>query len=215
MTENSPLNELPIIEVPPELRGPSDEEILRNSEARLRKKKRPAFRPSKKVREARKASAPARPEQSAPQQKPWLEPRREPKRERSVDSIPLPKLSDFEKAGGDLTAPKSWEAKLPPKLAEAPKLEKPEIQVRSSITETPKPSSGRVLKGTFFTLGGKKPEATVVSAEKLEKERAAERAKKIQAKLRVARKLEAAAGTDSEPAKKRRGRPPKTSEDLA
>lgn len=214
MTENSPLNDLPIIEVPPELSGPSDEEILRNSEARLRKKKRLTFRPSKKVREARKANAPAKPQAALPE-KPWKEPRREPKREWSVDSIPLPKLSDFEKAGGNLTAPKSWEAKLPPKLAEAPKLEKPEIQVRSSITETPKPSSGRVLKGMFFALGGKKPEATVVSAEKLEKERAAERAKKIQAKLRVAKKLEAAAGTGSEPAKKKRGRPPKNPEDLA
>lgn len=208
MTENSPLNDLPIIEVPPELRGPSDEEILRNSEARLRKKKRPAFRPAKKLREAKKASRPAEPE-AAPSTKFWTEPRRD----RGMEAVPMPKLSDFAKAGGELTAPKSWEAKLPPKAAELPRPGKPIVQVSPSITEPPKPSTGRVLKGTFFAVGGKKPEAMVISAEKLNKERAEERARKIQAKLRVAKKLETAANGEAEAAKKKRGRPPKAPEE--
>ena len=87
MTQQTNIENLPIIEVPPELRGLSNEEILALHP--VDEKKSDRFRPSKKEREARKiAKEQERIRQIAAQYKN--------RDEISHYSRPMPKMSDFE-----------------------------------------------------------------------------------------------------------------------
>ena len=79
---------------------------------------------------------------------------------------------------------------------------------RSMISEPLKPASGRVLKASFGSRNGPAPKAVIVSAAELERQKAEDRAKKIQAFFR-ARHPEATTLPNGEPIKRLRGRPRK------
>ena len=217
MIDNANLNDLPIVEVPLELRGLSDEEILVLSESRVKEGFTRGFRPSKKERAKRRNEV---------SRKRLLEVEAQMQRESKGRNInymahkPMPKMSDYEikskeksrfsdvdsfydsskkKSLADLFNTKQTE------INETVK-EKPEIVVRSSISSAPKPSSGRVLQKKFCFPGMKKAETTIVDAKDLEEKRAKERENKIK-KATIAPK--APQITDGVPQKRPRGRPRK------
>ena len=217
MIDNANLNDLPIVEVPLELRGLSDEEILVLSESRVKEGFTRGFRPSKKERAKRRNEA---------SRKRLLEVEAKMQSESKGRNInymahkPMPKMSDYEikskeksrfsdvdsfydsskkKSLADLFNTKQTE------INETVK-EKPEIVVRSSISSAPKPSSGRVLQTKFCFPGMKKAETTIVDAKDLEEKRAKERENKIK-KATIAPK--APQITDGVPQKRPRGRPRK------
>lgn len=201
MINNTLATDLPVIEVPPESRGLSDEEIVAASESR-QKKSENSYRPSKKEREAKKLQQIQEKMQTFAK-KMDVESPEPPKQpvQASLETKPSESFKDlfakhFESAGV------STERSKPA-----------EIVVRSSISSTPKPASGRVLTGKF--MFGKKiapSSATIVNAADLERERAEERAKKIllQQKAKLV-KTPAPLQYDSEgnPIKRKRGRPRK------
>lgn len=217
MIDNANLNDLPIVEVPLELRGLSDEEILVLSESRVKEGFTRGFRPSKKERAKRRNEA---------SRKRLLEVEAKMQSESKGRNInymahkPMPKMSDYEikskeksrfsdvdsfydsskkKSLADLFNTKQTE------INETVK-EKPEIVVRSSISSAPKPSSGRVLQTKFCFPGMKKAETTIVDAKDLEEKRAKERENKIK-KATIAPKVPQI--TDGVPQKRPRGRPRK------
>jgi hypothetical protein len=87
--------------------------------------------------------------------------------------------------------------------------EKPEShKPQAMTTEAPKPASGRVLKVSFGAKTGDKPKAVIVSAADHAKQKAEERAKKIQDFFK-AKHPEATTMPDGTPVKRGRGRPRK------
>ena len=82
------------------------------------------------------------------------------------------------------------------------------IKLKGVISETPKPASGRVLKASFDAKTGDKPKAVIVSAADHAKQKAEERAKKIQDFFK-AKHPEATVMPDGTPVKRGRGRPRK------
>ena len=193
-----------IVEVPPELRGLSDDEIIRNSESKDRdisgKRKNGSHRPSKRERLAQKqeksqkevekiaaeifGGVTAAPDMSKlPREKRKL-----------LKTAFTPKSAGYSKVSKDAFA-----------IPAAP-VEKPEP--RSMISEAPKPASGRVLKASFGNKLGEKPKAVIVSATDLAQQKAAERAKKIQDFFK-AKHPEATTMPDGQPIKRGRGRPRK------
>lgn len=201
MINNTLATDLPVVEVPPELRGPSDEEIIAASESRKKKSENP-YRPSKKEREAKKLQ---QIQQKMQTFKEKFESENFELPNQPVQSALETKPSESFK---DLFA-KHFESVV----TSPDRVKTPEVVVRSSISATPKPASGRVLTGKF-TFGKKiaPSSATLVNAADLERERAEERAKKImmQQKLKTA-KAPAPVEYDSEgnPIKRKRGRPRK------
>lgn len=219
MSDYSTEKSLEIIEVPPELRGPSDEEILKMSEKKLRevsgKRKKGERRPSKRARLAMK------------REKELLEARNlamevfgnsknvkaeETPNFKNLSSHPQDKQEFIrnaftEKSPGynvfynKQTTPSSNES-----IAEksVPK-----------IVEPTTPASGRVLKASFGIKTSEKPKATIVSAADLARQRAEERAKKIREAL-LAKRTPAIQSPvaenlneNGEPVKRPRGRPRK------
>lgn len=203
---------LQIIEVPPELRGLTDEEIIQNSNKIKKdfsgKRKNGAARPSKKDRIALK------------QKREYLE----------AESIASEIFGSVAKQSDLYFKPKTQIPGIPP-MSEL-SLEK-QMMLKTSfteeskgysvynfkntaesskphamITEAPKPASGRVLKASFGTKTGDKPKAVIVSAADLAKQKAEERAKKIQNFFK-ARHPEATTMPDGSPIKRGRGRPRK------
>lgn len=152
--------EAPIMEVPQELRGLSDEEIIKNSETRTRatngKKRNGSLRPSKREREAIKT-----------------------RNERQ----------EAEKIAAQI-------------FGNVPKIP------HSTISEPSRPASGRVLKVSFGAKTGEKPKSVIVSAADLAKQKAEERAKKIQSIFK-AKHPDATTNPDGTPIKRGRGRPRK------
>ena len=227
MKENTSQENLEIIEVPLELRGLSDEEIIEASESRLRNKKNffnKTFRPSKKERLAKKAEQKKQVLKNISEKFQTNDTKAFQKKS-IMANIPMPKLSDFatksesyrkeqrnfeyrktEKQPNELLLKDLFNKDIfsePLPLAK----EKQEVVVRSSITETPKPVSGRVLKGAFSIFGQKKQATTIVSAQELEASRASERAAKIKAGL--SKKKIPVLDENGNPVVKKRGRPPK------
>lgn len=212
MNQNLSNNALNIIEVPLELRGLSDEEIIQNSQKIQKefsgKRKNGAARPSKKDRIAQK------------QQKEILE----------AQNIASEIFGTVAKQKDLYFKPKASIPGIPP-LSELP-LEKQMMlktsfteeskgysaynlkgsteshKLQSMLSEAPKPASGRVLKASFGTKGGEKPKAVIVSAADLAKQKAEERAKKIQDFFR-AKHPEATVMPNGQPIKRGRGRPRK------
>ena len=202
---------LQIIEVPPELRGLTDEEIIQNSEKKRDfsgKRKNGAARPSKKDRLAQKQQKEYQEAQSIANEIFGSIPKQGDlyfKPKAAIPGIP---------AFGELSAEKqkmlntAFTQESPSfssyKLKEATLNSAP----KSMISEAPKPASGRVLKASFGFKGGDKPKAVIVSAADLAKQKAEERAKKIQDFFR-AKHPEATVMPDGTPVKRGRGRPRK------
>ena len=210
MNQNLSNNTLQIIEVPHELRGLSDEEIIQNSE-RIKKdfsgkRKNGAARPSKKDRIALKQQKEYQETQNiaaeifgavAKQKDLYFKP--------SIQGIPS--LSDLapekQKMLSTAFTPESHSFSSY-RLRESVTVAEP----KSMISEPPKPASGRVLKASFGAKTGDKPKAVIVSAADLAKQKAEERAKKIQDFFR-AKHPEATVMPDGQPIKRGRGRPRK------
>ena len=210
MNQNLSNNTLQIIEVPHELRGLSDEEIIQNSE-RIKKdfsgkRKNGAARPSKKDRIALK------------QQKEYLETQNiaaeifgAVAKQKDLYFKPsiqgIPSLSDLapekQKMLSTAFTPESHSFSSY-RLRESVTVAEP----KSMISEPPKPASGRVLKASFGAKTGDKPKAVIVSAADLAKQKAEERAKKIQDFFK-AKHPEATTMPDGAPIKRGRGRPRK------
>lgn len=210
MNQNLSNNTLQIIEVPHELRGLSDEEIIQNSE-RIKKdfsgkRKNGAARPSKKDRIALKQQKEYQETQNiaaeifgavVKQKDLYFKP--------SIQGIPS--LSDLapekQKMLSTAFTPESHSFSSY-RLRESVTVAEP----KSMISEPPKPASGRVLKASFGAKTGDKPKAVIVSAADLAKQKAEERAKKIQDFFR-AKHPEATVMPDGQPIKRGRGRPRK------
>lgn len=208
--------DLPVIEVPPELRGLSDEEIIQRSQKEIReisgKRKKGERRPSKRAREALK-------QQKAHQEAMAIF---KPRASLSQDKLDMVKKA-FTSQSESLTLYDrvSYDANdvfeivddacevLNSRPTPAPKK-----TIKSIITAAPAPTSGRVLKASFGAKQGEKPKAIIVSAAELAKQKAEERAKKIREALSAKRKAASAAtppplNPDGTPVKRPRGRPRK------
>ena len=191
MNPNSTNSTLQVIDVPPELRGMTDEEIILNSEKPRKifngKRKNGAARPSKRDRlSAIFHHSGANLSQIPP-----------------ISKLPSEKQILLNTA----FTPNSNSLSIH-KFEDLPKTEaKREIHA-STLSEIPTPTTGRVLKAAFGIKGKDKPKAVIVSAADLAKQKAEERAKKIQAFFR-AKHPEATTMPDGQPIKRGRGRPRK------
>lgn len=217
------VEDLEVIEVPPELRGLSDEEIIQRSERVLRevsgKRKKGERRPSKRVRQAIK-------EQKAHQEAMAIFGNST--QDGSYNAIPANKVelvkeaftsrsagfSTFDsKTINDIYAADSLKkytvdynsksflsaanvfASLKRNSTEPSESTKNAAPVRSMLSKAPEPTSGRVLKASFGAKTGEKPKAVIVSAADLALQKAEERAKKIREALQAKRAGAAAATT--------------------
>lgn len=205
---------LPIIEVPPELRGLSDEEIIKRSEKELRevsgKRKKGERRPGKRERIAAK-------ERKSHEEAAALF-------RSSVETLPPQKSEIFRNA---FTEKSPSCTKIEPEQRHpgttnflmTAKKTSPSGNEKSATTKTflgQTPSSGRVLKASFGAKVGEKPKAVIVSAAELALQKAEERAKKIREALFAKRTTASAIQTDGpaaqpegQPVKRPRGRPRK------
>lgn len=194
--------EAPLMEVPPELRGMSDEDIIKNSEKTPRifngKKRNGSLRPSKRDREALKKQKElqevediaAQIFKKAPSSSPFA----------SKENLSSENHQMVQKAFTSESSSYSfYKSKDTAANRESP---------RSMISEPTKPASGRVLKVSFGAKTGEKPKSVIVSASDLAKQKAEERAKKIQ-DLFKAKHPEATTAPDGTPIKRGRGRPRK------
>lgn len=221
MLENTLDGDLPIIEVPPELRGLSDEEIILSSETNARKELNKNNRPSKKERQAKKI-AEAQKKMAAIAEKMREEREGKISSNARISSIPMPKLSDFEIDSENKIRMKAIPENKKNPLDELKNLftekfapgsfskKKESIVVHSSLSEAPKPTSGRVLKGAFGMFG-KKASATIVNADEWKKNKELEREAKIKKVLKTSLRLEKTIDESKEETKikRKRGRPRK------
>ena len=216
MNQNLSQNALEIIEVPPELRGLSDDEIIQNSMKTKKdftgKRKNGAARPSKRERLIQKQEQ-ARKETESIAAEIFGVSSHAPKPDSFDLGLVVPpedKLSREQKKLLDSAfTPRSTGFSKTPSvnsLFSHPASSRPEPQ--SMISEAPKPTSGRVLKASFGIKGKEQPKAVIVNAADLAKQRAEERAKKVQAAFR-AKHPEATTMPDGTPIKRGRGRPRK------
>ena len=211
MTPFQAENELKIIDVPPELRGMSDEEILSNSVSKgpffTGKRKNGAARPSKRERLALKQQKELQEAEMiaaeifAPASKPFgKQPIRAAAHRQTFIGVPL--TSEKQELLRTAFTPESQS------LSTYKAKEQPEQTIQSVITEAPKPASGRVLKASFGGKGKEQPKAVIVSAADLAKQKAEERAQKIRDFFK-AKHPEATTMPNGEPIKRGRGRPRK------
>ena len=203
---------LQIIEVPPELRGLTDEEIIQNSNKIKKdftgKRKNGAARPSKKDRIALKQQKEYQEAQNianeifgsiSKQSDLYFKPKTQipgipPMSELSLEKQTMLKTAFTEESKGY----SAYNLKSSSEF----------IKPKAMISEAPKPASGRVLKASFGAKTGDKPKAVIVSAADLAKQKAEERAKKIQDFFK-AKHPEATTMPDGQPIKRGRGRPRK------
>lgn len=172
MNSDTNETELQIIDVPPELRGPSDEEIIRNSQIKNTSADL-HMRPSKKKRDKQKKLA---------------------NTANSINNATEPILQQHNKVESNLV-----KEICPQKTSE--------LIIKPMISAPLKPASGRVLKASFLGAGTS-PKAEIISAADLEKQRTAEREKKIR-NLVLAKNPTATTMPDGQPIKRPRGRPRK------
>jgi len=188
---DSPENEQKIIEVPPELRGPSDDEILalhpdagsmKRTRMRLSKKERAAQKLAKEQERIRKIAA----EYDVHKEKQDWTPRA------SGFVRPMPRMSDFdadrpadrpalrkpEKASTSYSSSYSFENPFAPRKT-APKPMPSVAAAKPAVVIPPHPTSGRVLSGSFGATKNGTPKAVVISAAEREKQLAEEREKKL------------------------------------
>lgn len=187
MSDTIPTNDLPIIEVPPELRGLSDEEILELNP--FDPEKRDRFRPSKKEREAKKLAR----EQAKIRR--IAEQYRNRENFSHYASRPMPKISDFSGKVSDASAHRAAAPKktlFVPGQMKKPAAPNPTSPLSAPKTATPLPprqSSGRVLVGSFGGAAFGAAKTQIISESELAKKRAAEDAKR-QRELERKRSLE-------------------------
>lgn len=207
MTDSTKKEALQVTEVPPELRGLSDEEIIKNSESKekkfIGKRHNGAKRPSKRERLAQKEQKEnakfnalvAKYNTASSDKAPETENDAEIKKILKKIAAPLAN-SDTEKT----------EVK---KEAEPAAPAAPKRVLKSVLSEPPKPPSGRVLKGSFGAKPGDKPKAVIVSAADLARQRIEERAKKIREALMAKNRALHPETAAEMPVKRPRGRPRK------
>ena len=206
MTDSAKKEALQITEVPPELRGLSDEEIIKNSESKEKKcvgkKHNGARRPSKRERMALKEQSENAKFNSlvAKYNKAEAPKSRESENDAEIKSI-LKKIH--------ANSPKNDDAEVKKIIAQAAPAEPPKRVLKSVISEPPKPPSGRVLKGSFGVKPGDKPKTVIVSAADLARQRIEERAKKIREALMAKNKALHPEAAAEMPVKRPRGRPRK------
>ena len=222
-------NSLPVIEVPPELRGPSDEEILQQSESEDSQKRRnSAKRPSKRERlELKKRKALGIMKTMAE--------KTVARTENISSTIKSAAAAATAAANTALNFARETEIKSGTLSDARKKLEtlftaKKEVVaqkaaqvVKTVIQEAPKiPASGRVIRGAFGAKGAIL-KAEIISSADLAKKRMEEKAKKIRAALFAKKSAEAGPGTatagtaagqatavdGAAPVKRPRGRPRK------
>ena len=207
MTDSTRKEALQITEVPPELRGLSDEEIIKNSESKekkfIGKKHNGAKRPSKRERLALKEQSENAKFNSlvAKYNKPESAQSREAESDAEINSILKKIATNARAAKADEEAPKV--------IPQAKPAEPPKRILSSVISEPPKPPSGRVLKGSFGVKPGDKPKTVIVSAADLARQRIEERAKKIREALMAKNKALHPEAAAEMPVKRPRGRPRK------
>lgn len=159
--------DLPIIEVPLELRGLSDEEIVRNSESGGERSYR--ARPSKKERILRKLNA------EAAQMRKIASEYGENRANRPISraaSLPMPKIRDFVNGAGK----SAIGAEKPASAAQRPVPAVPAANTASQKPAVPpRPVSGRVLKSSFCGKMGFTFKAQAVPEKKAEPAPAAKR----------------------------------------
>jgi len=208
MTDSIKNDSLQITEVPPELRGLSDEEIIRNSESKekkfIGKRHNGAKRPSKRERLAQKEQSENAKLNSlvakyntASNSKP-----QEVQNDDDVQDI-------LKKIASTQTSPKTEEHEVKTIIEKSTAAEEPKRVLKSVLSEPPKPPSGRVLKGSFGAKPGDKPKAVIVSAADLARQRIEERAKKIREALMAKNKALHPEAAAELPVKRPRGRPRK------
>lgn len=159
--------DLPIVDVPLELRGLSDEDIIRNSESGGERSYR--ARPSKKERILRKLNA------EAAKMRKIASEYGENRTNRPVSmaaSLPMPKIRDFVQGAGK---PASY-AEKPVPAAKRPVPAVPAANTASQKPAVPpRPASGRVLKSSFCGKMGFTFKAQAVPEKKSEPAPAAKR----------------------------------------
>lgn len=208
MTDSTKKEALQITEVPPELRGLSDEEIIRNSESKEKKfvgkRHNGARRPSKRERMALKEKNENAKFNSlvAKYNKPETAESREAEKDAEINSI-------LKKIATNASAPKAEDAEVKKIIAQAAPEGTPKRVLKSVLSEPPKPPSGRVLKGSFGVKPGDKPKTVIVSAADLARQRIEERAKKIREALMAKNKALHPEAAAEIPVKRPRGRPRK------
>ena len=179
MNPNSANSALQIIDVPPELRGLSDEEILLNSEKPKKlfsgKRKNGAARPSKKDRVASKQEKDLLEAKSIAA---FIQNRSDMAHIPPITELPPEKQAMLDKA----FSPNSKSLSVY-KFKENTEHAAP----HSMISEPPKPATGRVLKASFGIKGKDTPKAVIVSAADHAQQKAEERERKIQALTPVKR----------------------------
>lgn len=191
--ENTPIENLPIIEVPPELRGLSDEAILALHP--IDPEKRDRFRLSKKERAAKKL------EREQAKFRRLME--QYENRDRIVHSSrPMPKISDFDENVVSRSSSRPLATTAPRKALFVPSQMKKNAAAQEPVLSQPKPaaaplpprqSSGRVLVGSF---GGAKfgaAKTQIISEDELAKKRAEEEAKRQREVARKRAAMERAA----------------------
>ena len=208
MTDSAKKEVLQITEVPPELRGLSDEEIIKNSESKEKKfvgkKHNGARRPSKRERMALKEQSENAKFNSliAKYNKAEAPQSHEAENDAEIKSI-------LKKIATNASTPKAEDAEVKKIIAKTEPVEQPKRVLKSVISEPPKPPSGRVLKGSFGAKPGDKPKTVIVSAADLARQRIEERAKKIREALMAKNKALHPEAAAEMPVKRPRGRPRK------
>jgi len=207
MSDSTKKEALQITEVPPELRGLSDEEIIKNSESKekkfIGKKHNGAKRPSKRERQKLKEQNEKAEFNSlvSKYNKPESAKQREAENDADIKSI-LKKIATN-------AAPKADDVEVKKIIEKAAPVEAPKRILTSVLSEPPKPPSGRVLKGSFGAKPGDKPKTVIVSAADLARQRIEERAKKIREALMAKNKALHPEAAAELPVKRPRGRPRK------
>ena len=207
MTDSTKKEILQITEVPPELRGLSDEEIIRNSESKEKKfvgkRHNGAKRPSKRERIAQKEQSENAKFNSLVAKYNTVDSRKPQQDDADIKDI-LKKI-----ASSQPEQPKAEEGEVKKIIEKTATAEAPKRVLNSVISEPPKPPSGRVLKGSFGAKPGDKPKAVIVSAADLARQRIEERAKKIREALMAKNKALHPEAAAEMPVKRPRGRPRK------
>ena len=206
MADSTKKELLEITEVPPELRGLSDEEIIKNSESKekkfIGKKHNGAKRPSKRERLAQKEQSENAKFNSLVEKYNKVDKPHESENDEEIKKI-LKKIASSQ-TGSPSPVPQIKET-VEQKATE----EKPKRVLKSVLSEPPKPPSGRVLKGSFGAKPGDKPKTVIVSAADLARQRIEERAKKIREALVAKNRALHPEAAAEIPVKRPRGRPRK------
>ena len=206
MADSTKKEHLQITEVPPELRGLSDEEIIKNSESKekkfIGKRHNGARRPSKRERLAQKEQSENAKFNSLVEKYNKVEKPQDAENDDDIKKI-------LKKIASSQTSSPSPVPQVKETIEQKAPEEAPKRVLKSVLSEPPKPPSGRVLKGSFGAKPGDKPKTVIVSAADLARQRIEERAKKIREALMAKNRALHPEAAAEIPVKRPRGRPRK------